>query len=224
MNWKSVMHCFADWVFLASHVHFTFYAIGSCTLSRFICDFYCMWHLSVFLTSASYVSPPHRVSCKALELYCFLGKMPRASVQELRGVGACRLKYLQWRHAMASFIRCLTSWTIKLSSTLNHKVKSWFFMTMLYSLFFFFLKGIMTQFEIAQTHSLIWCSSCALNWKTSHLFNKIFKFVALTRFHVAKGICKRYSKSYAWAPRVSLENKCWVFIQGVCYIISWPSS
>ncbi|KAM7373265.1 hypothetical protein PAMP_008130 [Pampus punctatissimus] len=46
-----------------------------------------------------------RAHCEALELYCFLGKMPQASVQELRGVGTCRLKYLQWRHAMASFIR-----------------------------------------------------------------------------------------------------------------------
>lgn len=71
-----------------------------------------------FLT-ALYSSLPNRAHCAALELHCFLGKMPQANVQEMRGVGACRLKYLQWRHAMASFIRCLTSRTIKLSSPLN---------------------------------------------------------------------------------------------------------
>lgn len=126
---------------------------------------YYMWLLLyvTLLSAVSHVSPPHRACCKALELYCFLGKMPWASVQRLRGVGACRLKYLQWRHAMASFIRCLTSWTIKLSSILNHKVKSWCFMTMLYSLLF--PKGIMSLFEIALSHSLIWGSSWGLNWK-----------------------------------------------------------
>lgn len=55
------------------------------------------------------VFPRHTERCEALELYCFFRKTPQASVQELRRVGACRLKYLQWRHAMASFIRCLTS-------------------------------------------------------------------------------------------------------------------
>ena len=130
--------------------------------------------------------PPHRAHCEALELYCFLGKMPQASVQELRGVGACRLKYLQWRHAMASFIRCLTSWTIKLSSMLNHKVKSCFFMTMFYSLFSP-LKGIMSLFEIARTHLLIWGSSWRLNGKTSHSFNAVWKPVR----RVVKETCKR---------------------------------
>lgn len=117
------------------HTWATFCMLFSCTLLSISCDFYYMWLYTAFLTAASYVSLPHRACCEALELYCFLGKMPQASVQELRGVGACRLKYLQWRHAMASFIRCLTCWTIKLSSMLNHKVKSWFFMTMFYSLF-----------------------------------------------------------------------------------------
>lgn len=167
-----------------------------------------MWLSSVFLTAASYISPPHRAHCEALELYCFLGKMPRASVQELRGVGACRLKYLQWRHAMASFIRCLTSWTIKLSSMLNHKVKSCFFMTMFYSLFFYPLKGIMSLFEIARTHSLIWGSSWRLNWKTSHSFNTIWKCVIPTRCLVVKETCKRLLKVVRTDFHVALEDLC----------------
>lgn len=148
--------------FLHSLVNFLY--ISSCTLPSIICDFYSMWLFSTFPTAAPYVS-----RCEALELYCFLGEMPRASVQELRGVGACRLKYLQWRHAMASFIRCLTSWTIKLSSMLNHKVKSCFFLWQCF-IHFFPLKGIMSLFENA----------------TSHSFNTIWKCIILTRCHLVK--------------------------------------
>lgn len=47
------------------------------------------------------------------------GKLPEASVEEMRWVGACRLKYLQRRHATASFIRRLARRTRKLSAVLN---------------------------------------------------------------------------------------------------------
>lgn len=112
-----------------------------------VCDFYCMWLFCAFLSAASL---PNKAHCEELELHCFLGKMPQASVQEMRGVGACRLKYLQWRHAMASFIRCLTSWTIKLSSMLNQS-QILFFLWHCY-IHFFPRKGIMSLFEIAHTH------------------------------------------------------------------------
>lgn len=116
-----------------------------------VCDFYCMWLFCAFLSAASL---PNKAHCEELELHCFLGKMPQASVQEMRGVGACRLKYLQWRHAMASFIRCLTSWTIKLSSM--------FFMTLLYSLF----SPKRDYVSIWNcSYSLIWGTLCGLNWK-----------------------------------------------------------
>ncbi len=120
--------------------------------------------LSAFFHCSFLCFPDTQITLQGAGTLLFLGKMPQASVQELRGVGACRLKYLQWRHAMASFIRCLTSCTIKLSSMLNHKVKSCFFMTMFYSLFSP-LRGIMSLFEIALTHLLIWGSSWGLNCK-----------------------------------------------------------
>lgn len=82
-------------------------------------DFYRMRVFCAFLPATFSSLLPNRAHCEKLEFHCFLGKMPQASVQGKRGLGACRLKYLQWRHAMASFIRCLTSWTIKLSSMLN---------------------------------------------------------------------------------------------------------
>lgn len=103
----------------------TFYALCSCMWSS-VMWLYLMRLFCTFLT-ALYSSLPKWAHCAALGLHCFLGKMPQASVQEMRGVGACRLKYLQWRHAMASFIRCLTSRTIKLSSALNQSQIMLFF-------------------------------------------------------------------------------------------------
>lgn len=124
------------------------------TGNRSVCDSYCTRLHRAPLSAASRAALPNRAHCEALEPHCFLGKMPEASVQEMRWVGACRLKYLQWRHAMASFIRCLTSWTIKLSAVLNQS-QILFFIWHSYIYFSPLFKGIMSLFEIAHTHSLI---------------------------------------------------------------------
>lgn len=153
-------------------------------MTSIVCD--SSLHFSLLLL----MFPCHIARCEALELYCFLGKMPQASVQELRGVGACRLKYLQWRHAMASFIRCLTSWTIKLSSMLNHKVKSCFF----------YDNVLFTFFSPKRDYVSIW--NCSYTFadlglitgsQTSHL--TLYENVASC--HTVKEICKYKSKHFA---------------------------
>lgn len=120
---------------------------------------------SVHFSLLLFMLPCQTAHCEALELHCFLGKMPQASVQEKCGLGACRLKYLQWRHAMASFIRCLTSWTIKLGSMLNwSKIL----------LFFFFMTMLDSLFSLRRDYVSVWnCSdsfidlgsTCGSNWK-----------------------------------------------------------
>lgn len=93
---------------------------------------------------------------KAPEPHCFLGKLPEASVEEMRWVGACRLKYLQRRDAMASFIRCLALQTRKLSAVLNQsQILFFIWHSHIYfapsSFFLFFFKGIISLLEIAHT-------------------------------------------------------------------------
>lgn len=154
-----------------------------------VCDLNCLWLLWAFLTAASCASLPNRAHCDTLELHCFLGKMPQASVQEMRGVGACRLKCLQWRHAMASFIRCLTSWTIKLSSMLNQS-----------QILFFYDTVIFTQPPSKKRDYVsIWNCSYSLTdlrhimWfelKNSSFFIPIWKHIIQTRCLVVKWICK----------------------------------
>lgn len=100
------------------------------------------------------------------------------------GWGACRLKYLQWRHATASFIRCLTSWTIKLSAMLNQSQKTCFFsMTILHSLFSPRKRDYVSIWNCS--YSL---TDSGLELKTSHSFNTIWKHV-LMQCLVVKEIC-----------------------------------
>lgn len=87
--------------------------MGSSVMWLYLMRIFCAF------ATALYSSLPNWARCAAPELHCFLGKTPQASIREIRRVGACRLKYLQWRHAVASFIRCLSSRTIKLSTLLD---------------------------------------------------------------------------------------------------------
>lgn len=153
---------------------------------RTVCDSNCMWLLWAFLTAASCASLPNRAHCDTLELHCFLGKMPQASVQEMRGVGACRLKCLQWRHAMASFIRCLTSWTIKLSSMLNQSQILFFYDTVIFT--HPPSKKGLCLYKIAHTHWLIWGTLCYV-WNEKLLFQPHMKTYT-DKVLVVKGTCK----------------------------------
>lgn len=141
-----------------------------------MCDSYCTRLLSALLSAASRAALTNRAHCEAPEPHCFLGKMPEASVEEMRWVGACRLKYLQWRHAMASFIRCLTSWTIKLSAVLNQS-QILFFIWRSYIYFPPSLKGLCLYLKL---HTLThWFTRLEL--KSSHSFNTMWKHIKPTR-------------------------------------------
>lgn len=137
-------------------------------------------------------------------------KLPEASVEEMRWVGACRLKYLQRRHAMASFIRCLTRRTRKLSAVLNQSQILFFiwhshiYFAPSFFFFVFFFKGIMSLFEIARTLTP-WFTSFRIEnppQKNSNPFNTIRKHIMSTKVLL---YFKKYWSEEVWSGTVTVR-------------------
>lgn len=140
-------------------------------LSQRLCSIWCLRvsppRRFLFLCSSAKRSAQRAAGAPIVSLE----KVPEASVEEMHWVGACRLKYLQRRHAAASFIRCLARQTRKLSAVLNQSQILFFIW---HSPIYFapsssssssivFFKGIMSRFEIA--HILTSRFTRFLNWK-----------------------------------------------------------